>query len=60
MKKIIYIALFLLSTFFLVACDDDYSFSIEASAVAVRESITVSYTLNDPEKELSSSEVKAD
>ena len=60
MKKLLYIALFLLTTFFLVGCDQEYSFSLDATVVAVRDSITVEYTLNDPEKELSSSEVKAE
>ena len=60
MKKIIYIALFLLTTVFLFACDNNYSFSLDAEVNAVRDSITVTYTLNDPDKDLSASEVKAE
>ena len=60
MKKIIYIALFLLTTVFLFGCDKNYSFSLDTDVNAVRDSITVTYTLKDPNKDLSASEVKAE
>lgn len=60
MKKIFYITLFALFTFFMVACDEtNYSFSIVVDNVSeLRESVVFDLTLLDENKELEKSEIK--
>ena len=61
MKKIFYIALLALFSFFMVACDEtEYSFSIVVDNVSeLRESIVLDLTLVDEHDELKDSEIKA-
>ena len=61
MKKILYVSIFMLCALLMVACDKDYSFSLDVDNVSkLRESIVYDLTLNDKDDELKKSEVKGE
>ena len=62
MKKIFYLALFVLCTFLLVSCDGTggRTFTLKAtSALCYREKIEFTLVLSDPDEQLSKSSIKA-
>ena len=60
MKKIFYIAIFVLFSFVMIACDN-HSFRLDInSASELRNAVVINYTIVDPNEELKSSNIKAE
>lgn len=57
MKKIFYIALFVLFATLMVACGDDHTFKLNVQVEPVRNAIVVNYELSDPKAQLKNSEL---
>ena len=57
MKKIFYIALFLLTALVMTGCDEKLPFSLEVKASGLRESIVLDLKLVDPDDALAKSEI---
>ena len=63
MKKIFYIAIFVLLSFVMISCKEDQKFSITINrdkCVELRSSVVVNYTIVDPEEELKNSNIRAE
>lgn len=61
MKKIFYIAIFVLLSFVMISCKEDHKYSININSVSgLRNAVVVNYAIVDPEAELKSSIIKAE
>lgn len=61
MKKIFYIAIFVLLTFVMISCKDDHKFSVNINSVSgLRNAVVVNYTIVDPDGELKNSNIRAE
>lgn len=63
MKKIFYIAIFVLLSFVMISCKKDQKFSLNINAdkcVGLRNSVVINYTIVDPDQELKNSNIRAE
>ena len=61
MKKLFYIAIFVLLSFVMISCKDDHSYSLNINSInGLRSSVVVNYTISDPNEELKESALKAE